>query len=368
MSQNWMRHFELQILSESGEGISLSDFKVTFRIEWTDTRWPRVAMVKIYNLSKDTCSRILGKEFAKIKIIAGYDGMPAAVDSSQVGVATEVDPSKVGQTNGTNFGEIFSGEIRFTVTGRDNPTDTWVLIQAIDGHQAFMNASVTTTLAAGYTVADVHSAAMDSFSPYGVTKGITGDTPTTVFPRGRVIYQSTCDVMDNVAAQCGATWQLVDGQAQMVPTDKYVQEAIVLNSDTGLIGMPQQTMGAGVNLRCLINPNIRLNGLVQIDQASVYRVSLNNQDLYSGRYSESRDANGNLVVTGKIRDESGNLVDAPPVSQPSSIAADGVYIVYSIDYTGDTRGQPWYMDIMCRARNDATLQSQASINRSAATQ
>ncbi|EOC1314424.1 hypothetical protein [Cronobacter turicensis] len=351
MSQNWMRHFELQILSESGEGISLSDFKVTFRIEWTDTRWPRVALVKIYNLSKDTCSRILGKEFAKIKIIAGYDGLLAAVDSSQVGVATEVDPSKVGQTNGTNFGEIFSGEIRFTVTGRDNPTDTWVLIQAIDGHQAFMNASVTTTLAAGYTVADVHSAAMDSFIPYGVTKGITGDAPVTVFPRGRVLYQSTRDVMDNVAAQCGATWQLVDGQAQMVPTDKYVQEAIVLNSDTGLIGMPQQTMGAGVNVRCLINPNIRLKGLVQIDQASVYRTSLSADEVKAlpGRASED-NTNGNLSVNGTLQ-------------QPASIAADGVYIVSAIDYTGDTRGQPWYMDLMCIARGSADLQTNSSLNR-----
>lgn len=370
MSQNWMRHFELQILSESGEGISLSDFKVTFRIEWTDTRWPRVAMVKIYNLSKDTCSRILGKEFAKIKIIAGYDGMPVenVVDSSELYKPKEIDPSQVGQTNGTNYGEIFSGEIRFTVTGRDNPTDTCVLIQAIDGHQAFMNASVTTTLAAGYTVADVHSVLMDSWNPFGLKKGITADAPPTVFPRGKVIYHASRDVMDNVAAQCGATWQLVAGQVQMVATDKYIQDVIVLNSDTGLIGMPQQTMGGGLNVRCLINPNIQINGLIQIDQASVYRASLNNQDLYSGRYSESRDANGNLVVTGKVRDESGKLIDAPPVSQPSSVAADGVYIVYSIDYTGDTRGQPWYMDIMCRARNDATMQSQASINRSAATQ
>lgn len=353
MSQNWMRHFELQILSESGEGISLSDFKVTFRIEWTDTRWPRVAMVKIYNLSKDTCSRILGKEFAKIKIIAGYDGMPAAVDSSQVGVATEVDPSKVGQTNGTNFGEIFSGEIRFTVTGRDNPTDTWVLIQAIDGHQAFMNASVTTTLAAGYTVADVHSAAMDSFSPYGVTKGVTGDTPVTVFPRGRVLYQSTRDVMDNVAAQCGATWQLVDGQAQMVPTDKYVQEAIVLNSATGLIGMPQQTMEAGVNVRCLINPNIRLNGLVQIDQDSVYRASLSADEVKALPVrAREENVNGNLSVNGTLQ-------------QPASIAADGLYIVKSIDYNGDTRGQPWYMDMMCFARGSADLLSTSAINRGA---
>ncbi len=353
MSQNWMRHFELQILSESGEGISLSDFKVTFRIEWTDTRWPRVAMVKIYNLSKDTCSRILGKEFAKIKIIAGYDGMPAAVDSSQVGVATEIDPSQVGQTNGTNFGEIFSGEIRFTVTGRDNPTDTWVLIQAIDGHQAFMNASVTTTLAAGYTVADVHSAALDSLSPYGVTKGITGDAPVTVFPRGRVLYQSTRDVMDNIAAQCGATWQLVDGQAQMVPNNKYLQEAIVLNSDTGLIGMPQQTMGAGVNVRCLINPNIRLNGLVQIDQASVYRASLPADEVKAlpGRAREE-NVNGNLSVSGTLQ-------------QPASIAADGLYIVKSIDYNGDTRGQPWYMDMMCFARGSADLLSTSAINRGA---
>lgn len=353
MSQNWMRHFELQILSESGEGISLSDFKVTFRIEWTDTRWPRVAMVKIYNLSKDTCSRILGKEFAKIKIIAGYDGMPAAVDSSQVGVATEIDPSQVGQTNGTNFGEIFSGEIRFTVTGRDNPTDTWVLIQAIDGHQAFMNASVTTTLAAGYTVADVHSVLMDSFNPFDVTRGITGDMPTTVFPRGRVLYQSTRDVMDNVAAQCGATWKLVAGQVQMVPTDKYIKDAIVLSSDTGLIGMPQQTMGGGVNVRCLINPNIAINGLVQIDQASVYRASLSSDEVKAlpSRASEG-NTNGNLMVNGTLQ-------------QPASIAADGVYIVSAIDYTGDTRGQPWYMDLMCIARGSADLQSAGTLNRSA---
>ncbi|WP_249042843.1 hypothetical protein, partial [Pantoea stewartii] len=33
MSQNWMRHFELQLVSENKPGISLSDFKVTFDIE-----------------------------------------------------------------------------------------------------------------------------------------------------------------------------------------------------------------------------------------------------------------------------------------------------------------------------------------------
>ena len=175
--------------------------------------------------------------------------------------------------------------------------------------------------------------------------------PTTVFPRGRVLYNASRNVMDNIAKQCNATWQLVDGQVQMVPEDKYIHEAIVLNADTGLIGMPQQTMGAGVNVRCLINPNIRINGLVQLDQASVYRTALGTGEIAQspGRISETDD-NGNRVLTGTT-------------SQAASIATDGVYIVKAIDYTGDTRGQAWYMDLMCFARGARDLVSQTAIQK-----
>ena len=258
----------------------------------------------------------------------------------------------VGQVNGQNYGLIFDGDIRFTVTGKDNITDSWVLIQAIGDHEAFLYATTITTLAAGYTVADLHRATMQDFNAFGVTQGITGDFPDTVFPRGRAIYSSTRNVMDNIAAQCKATWQLVDGQVQMVPDDKYIHEAILLNADTGLIGMPQQTMGGGVNVRCLINPNIRINGLIQLDQASVYRAALGNSEIAQspGRITETEE-NGNRVLTGTT-------------SQAASIATDGVYIVKAIDYTGDTRGQAWYMDLMCFARGARDLISQATIARS----
>lgn len=351
MSTNWMRHFELQLLDQNGQGVSLSDFKVTFQIEWADTKWPRVANVKIYNLSTDTTNKILGQEFAKIRIIAGYDGIAPVVDVSEVGVAKEISPDEVGQTNGQNFGLIFDGDIRFTVTGKDNITDSWVLIQAIGDHEAFLYARTKTTLAAGYTLADLHQVTMQGFNAFGVTQGITGDMPATVFPRGRVLYNASRNVMDNIAAQCNATWQLVDGQVQMVPEDKYIHEAIVLNSDTGLIGMPQQTMGAGVNVRCLINPNIRINGLIQLDQASVYRTALGNNEIAQspGPIAET-DENGNKVLTGTT-------------SQAASIATDGVYIVKAIDYTGDTRGQAWYMDLMCFARGSADLLNGSAQNR-----
>lgn len=44
--------------------------------------------------------------------------------------------------------------IRFTVAGKDNVTDSWLLLQCIDGWQGHLYASVRTTLAAGWKYSD----------------------------------------------------------------------------------------------------------------------------------------------------------------------------------------------------------------------
>ncbi|EKS7780398.1 hypothetical protein ACOGYP_001802 [Edwardsiella piscicida] len=349
MSQNWMRHFELQLVNENGQGIELSDFKVTFTIDWFNiSSSSRVATFKIYNLSAGTVNRITGQEFSKVRLIAGYDGIAPEVLASDVGKVREVDAASIGQRDGRNYGLIFSGEIRYSVTGKDNPVDSYVLIQAADTDLAFATSITSQTLAAGYTVADVNRALMKDFEAKGATEGLTPEMPVTVFPRGRVLFGMTRHLMDNVAGQCGATWQFVDGQRQMVAKNEYVHDAIVLNSATGLIGMPQQTIGNGVNVRCLINPNIRVNGLIQLDQASVYRTALSNNDI--------------AMAGGRITDENvdGNIRLSGTTAQPASIATDGVYIVRGIMYTGDTRGQAWYMDMMCEARGAADLTSSAA--------
>ncbi|HDL7084438.1 TPA: hypothetical protein PXM35_000095 [Yersinia enterocolitica] len=335
MSKNWIRHFELMLLDNEGKGINFTDFKVTFNIEWYNTSFPRAATFKIYNLSQNTINRITGTEFSKLRLIAGYDG------------STSPD----GQQDEANFGEIFSGDIRYTITGRDNPTDTFILIQAIDGHNAFINATINQTVAAGYTVADINNLLMRNLEPFGITQGIMPEMPPTVFPRGKTMYGMTRDYLDNVAQQCKATWQFVNSKVDMVPNNKYVHEAIVLNSNTGLIGMPQQTIGSGVNVRGLINPNIRLNGLIQLNQESVYRATLSSRDVQmSGGRLDDQNDNGNVTVNGLT-------------NPPASIATDGVYIVRGISYTGDTRGNPWYMDMMCEARGAKDLVTNASRER-----
>lgn len=103
----------------------------------------------------------------------------------------------------------------------------------------------------------------------------------------------------------------------------------MLNADTGLIGMPQQTMGNGVNIRILINPNVKLGGLIRLDQASVYRTALSADEIgNSAGWITEQDNNGNRTVTGAVS------------QQTASINTDGDYIVGSIDYHGDTRGRP----------------------------
>ena len=88
-------------------------------------------------------------------------------------------------------------------------------------------------------------------------------------------------------------------------------------------------IGNGVNVRALINPNIRVNGLIQLDQASVYRTALSNNDIsMAGGQITDQNTDGNITLSGTT-------------AQPASIATDGVYIVRGIMYTGDTRGQAW---------------------------
>ncbi|OJS33028.1 hypothetical protein BK400_37290, partial [Escherichia coli] len=251
------------------------------------------------------------------------------------------------------YGLIFDGEIRYTITGKDNPVDSFVLIQAADSDRAFATSITAQTLAAGYTVSDVNAVLMKDFNANGATEGNTPAMPATVFPRGRVLFGMTRHLMDNVAEQCKADWMFVDGKREMVAKNEVVHEAIKLNSATGLVGMPQQTIGSGVNVRCLINPNIRVNGLIELNQASVFRTVLGNNDIAmtQGRITDQNN-NGNITIEGTT-------------AQPASIATDGVYIVRGIMYTGDTRGQAWYMDMMCEARGAMDLKTQSALERGA---
>jgi hypothetical protein len=297
-----MRHFELQLLDDKGNGISLTDLKVTFSIQ----KMPAtifngfVGDFKIYNLSPATQNRIMAQEFSRIQVIAGYDG----------------NPDEAGNYPDRNVGLIFNGDIRFTVAGKDNITDSWVMVQCIDSWQGHLYAGVRTTVAAGWKYKDLFEAGMQSYQPYGISAGSVPDFPDTVFPRGRVLVGNTSDLMNSIAGKCDANWWYENNQVNIVPESKYIDEVIVLN---------------------------------------VYRTALS-IDQIAGK----QGAGGMLKESAT----DGNLyVDGVAGSQPAAINTDGDYTVGSIDYTGDTRGNSWYMDLLCLAKGAKELQSLSTINK-----
>ena len=339
MSANWMRHFEIQVFGKDGKGISLSDLKVTFEIQKQPATIFNgfVGNFKIYNLSSTTQSILLSQEFTRIRVISGYKG----------------NPDQFGNYPDENIGLIFNGNIRFSIAGQDNITDSWILLQCIDSWEGHLKAAVSTTIAAGWTFNDVFRVAMNSYSPYGITAGEVTTFPDTVFPRAKTLHASTNEIINDLARQCDAHWWYEDNKVHIVKESKPIDNLVVLNADTGLVGRPQQTMGAGVNVRCLINPNIKLGGLIRLDQGSVYRTALTTEQIASsqGGAITQTESGGNIYVNGIAG------------AQPAAINTDGDYFVGSIDYTGDTRGQNWYMDLLCLAKGGQDLVSQSTIGK-----
>lgn len=310
MTVNWMRKCSLIVANDAGEGLELSGLKISFNISRPDISYPATAMFKIYNLSRNTNSRIRQNEFTQIKFVAGYQ---------------------------ENFGLIFSGQIQYSYSGRENPTDTYVVIQAADSDQAHNFAVMNTTLAAGYTQQDVHSALMKPIGVYDIVAGATPEFTTTKAPRGKPMFGMHRDEVSSLAAQCKATWRYENGCLQMVPENAYLADAIVLNAQTGLIGMPEQTINGGINVKCLINPNIQLDTLIRLDNKSINQVGLSNQE----------------IATGSTAGAS--------VQQPAVLDMDGDYIVKNIAFYGDTRGNPFYQDMICIAKGGAGLLNQSTI-------
>ncbi|VVD29153.1 phage protein [Paraburkholderia dioscoreae] len=291
MSQQWLRKISLIVGDASGKGLDLSDLHIRFAVWSATTQSPKHARIRIYNVADNT-ALALRQEFTQVFLQAGYDG---------------------------NFGQIFSGAIKQAPRGRENATDTFVELIAADGDEAYNWAVVNTTLAAGWSQTDSHRALMQTMSSYGVSAGYTPEFSAAQLPRGKVMFGGSRDYMRQLAGSAGAQWSIIDGQLHMVKDNDYIPgETIVLTSNTGLIGMPTQTVD-GIVVKALLNPNIQPGRRIQLDNASIQQAGIS--------------------------------VDYSAVNYFPSTDSDGFYKVFALNNVGDTRGQDFYSNIICSAVN-----------------
>lgn len=306
MALLWGRKLSLIVGDDAGDGLELNEMHIVFAVRHGIVSTPKNLVARIYNLSDSTAQRIK-QEFTRIVLQAGYEAGP--------------------------YGPIFDGTIKQVRRGHENSTDSYVDIFAADADQAYNWATMNSTLAAGYTPRDQYAAIGQSTSIFGVTRLPSSILlPTTPAPRGRVLWGMARDHAEDLANTHGMTWNMRDGGLYYDPVDPPAPDsatAIVLNSNTGLVGFPEQTQD-GIVARCLLRPDIHAGTIVHIDNKSVI--------------------------------EAAQPLNVQYVNTLPSIAEDGFYRVIFRDNIGDTRGQPWYTEMVCQA-----LTGQAPIS-SAVTQ
>ena len=304
------RKVKLLALNGGGKALDLSALHFRFQTSQNDEESPSNCSIRIHNLGPEALTG-LQSEFNHVQLYAGYES--------------------------TDCGLIFDGTIKQFRVGKEGNNHTkYVDLLISDGDLGYNWAFNKQTLQAGTTGKQRFDAAVASAKQYGLlsntwmTEGLGG-----VLPRGKVLFGLAKGHIRAQAQNLGCTWSIQNGVIQVIPLAGYLPgEAVVLNAQTGLIGRPEQTAD-GVKVRCLMNSKINVGGLIKIDQASVNRTFAQDPNVTrgAGQLAYNKYAGVQLLA---------------------DITSDGLYRVYVAEYIGDTRGQDWYVDLICLSVDAAT--------------
>lgn len=289
------RDFKLLVISDlfvtvnPGQTLDLSDFRVKFSIKRTNMQTPNVADIKIYNLSLATALQIQ-RQFTRVVLQAGY----------------------VGQT-----GVIFAGNIKQIIIGRESGTETFVQLLASDGDLAYNFAIVSTSIPDGTTLQNDINSCIAAMTKLGTSAGGNSTVVNTQKrARGKVLHGNAKNYLRNAAVSLGYNWSIQSEKVVFIPITGYLPgQALVLNETNGMIGSPQQTL-QGVNVKCLLNPNIQIGTKVQLNNQQVQQLAINLQ------------------------------TPGTPEGIPAPLTTDGIYFVAVAEFTGDTRGVEWYSSLI----------------------
>lgn len=299
----WMREAGLVVFrgDTPDKGLDLSQFKFRFQTTQIDEETPNSCAIRVYNLSDPTVKKIR-EEYVRVLVKAGY-------------------------INGQS-GIVFSGTIRQFGIGRESAADSFLDILAADGDLPYGFGHVNFSLAAGpsSTMANAFLAlAANSSEPVPIMPDLPIKLNGTETIRSKVYFGMMSDFVRDIADSNEASWSIQNGMLQMIPLDGYLPGQIVeVNSRSGMIGLPELTE-QGISARVLINPSIRVGGLIRI----------NNKDI------------NQLVQKNETDPTKFNTFGG--IQRLASVSADGLYRVYVVEHIGDTRGQEWYSNIIALA-------------------
>ena len=319
-----------------GERLDLSQFKIKFKTFNYDGEAPDHATIKIYNLNQDTVNSIISNaNYNTVVLAAGYE-------------------------NG-NYGTIFSGEIRQFKVGKEDAVTTYLEILASDGDIFYNRGLFSGSFTSGTDMISQLNSLVNDYNTNKVPVLLAAGEPkpakltvdaTAVYTqglynttnvRGKVWIGTARSALRNLASNLNISWRVQDGQIVLSDYQGYAEgEAVVLTPETGLVGIPEQT-DSGINCRCLINPKIRIGGLIQLDDSFINQTkySKNNTPAVFGGPATPEPGQGTGVPYNKIS----GIQNLVPIS------GKGWYRAYAVEHEGDTRGNEFYCNLTLLAVN-----------------
>jgi hypothetical protein len=311
----WLRQIKLTVYASTGggnqsSGIDLSQMRINFSVHKTIiSSSPNLLKAKVYNLSRppgpDTVGKV--KQYGRVQLACGYLGEG-------------------------NLGMIFDGTVILYVVGKDNPTDSYIEILAGDEDPAKNHGIAALNWPAGSTptqrntdMAKAGGYQIGEFQPLkGEQKAIRSVSYIGMVDKG---------IRNNTNAT-RSDFFVDDGKAYVIPWSGYRQsDVVILSPTTGLIGIPKVTPN-GIEAQCLLNPKLRLGGLVKIDTSLLSDVPYEpgGQNPWVGM-----SAAGLQTAEGGP----GFSYAAAQVAPPT-----GYYKIQMLNHFGDTRGNEWYSEII----------------------
>lgn len=232
------RRYRITVSNESGKTVDVSQLHCTFSVLKTIQMEPNLSEISIYNLNAQTENDIKTNG-TRVTIEAGYEG--------------------------SNFGLIFDGDIIQCIQEKEQAHTYKLTIIALDSDRAINFEISNFSVLRGQSHREIVETIVNNAKNPMELGSISDKLNKTKLTRGKVMLGKSSDYLNQIAKSNGLQFYMDDGRVNLIDLKELPKDEIIkLSPDSGLIGVPEQT-DFGVNGQCLLNPHIRLNSLIHIE-------------------------------------------------------------------------------------------------------
>ena len=264
----WIRQVVFEVGQPGTEGISISDLRVSFRIEHTLSGSPSPGTITIYNPRTETVS-LFQEPGVVVRLLAGYD------------VARQIF-----------VGNPLVDGVRSDRRGVDRILN----VKAQDGLVAIQGAQVDVTLDTESSLIDILQPALDAL---GLPLGPNAEIPDIKFP-DYTFQGDASDLVDRVAEMGAFQWTVRDGTFVSVAegSDTGEESPLYSAANGNLIGSPTRK-DSGVEITALLDASLRPGMAYRIESAEINGDYTAEKVIFTGDSGFSNPFY--MVVTGRER-------------------------------------------------------------------